>query len=141
MVVNTDTDNANSAPFTPATVDGHYIVLEAANGVKNVLFLSSQTGRTIDGLLVKDGTYTVKNFTGIADSILPILDVSALTTNVQVANAIELALHTVMGWSVVQGTNVGVDDHQVVFTAGGQTDQFLMAARESIALAMKSFNE
>ena len=117
LVVNTDGDNANGAAFTPATVDGHYIVVEANNGVKNVLFLSSQVGRTIDGLLVKDGTYTVKNFTGIADSILPILDVSALTTNVEVANAIEGALHTIMGWSVVQGLNAGVDDHQLVFTA------------------------
>ena len=115
ITINTDGNNANGEAFTADSLDGHYIILEAANSTKTALFFSSQAGRTIDGLSVKDGTYTVKNFTGLADSIAPILVVSD-GTNVDIATQIAGAF-PLAGFAATQGINGGVDDHQVVIEA------------------------
>ena len=82
--------------------DGSYILVQNKTDSKNwVFWLSTQSGRTIDGLAIKDGTYTIKDLTSIATDTtsVRIVDLSSSTKGSQVGDAIRASIHGVTGLS------------------------------------------
>ena len=91
-----------------AAFDGFYILVKNISDTKNYVFwLSSQAGRSIDGLLIKDGTYTVKDLTGIAteSASIRIVDISGDANATDLADAIKTSIDGVTGLNSTVSTN------------------------------------
>ena len=106
------TDNAAGTAFAAgnlAAFDGFYILVKNISDTKDYVFwCSTQAGRAIDGMTIKDGTYTVKDLAGIAteSASIRIVDISADTTGTQVADAIKTSIGGVSGLTSTAVDNV-----------------------------------
>ena len=106
------TDNQPGTAFAAgnlAAFDGFYILVKNISDTKNYVFwLSSQAGRTIDGLLIKDGTYTVKDLTGIAteSASIRIVDISGDGNANDLADAIKTSIDSITGLGSTVTNNV-----------------------------------
>ena len=106
------TDNQPGTAFAAGNLDafdGFYILVKNISDTKNYVFwLSSQAGRTIDGFLIKDGTYTVKDLTGIAteSASIRIVDISGDGNANDLADAIKTSIDSITGLGSTVTNNV-----------------------------------
>jgi len=118
ITVEDGADNDPSAAFAGTErddFDGYYAVVQnQQDSLAHVFFLSSQSGRSLNtatvGRVVKDGTYTVKDFSSIAGSngvlqTVHIVDISAQGTANAVATTLAAAINGVTGLTSSATTN------------------------------------